>query len=128
MYVEGVGGWTDRVMTWHPVHGECEALIATIVLSERNAHNWLSGLSLVVISLYVQQLFYRFVLKQSELLSSCFNYSTAVLLLIKEKILLQPFLTVLKQKQNYRTAVLLRMFPNIRQDFTTANFIDNVMK
>lgn len=53
MYVVGVGGWTDRVMTWHPVHGECEALIATIVLSERNAHNWLSGLSLVVISLYV---------------------------------------------------------------------------
>lgn len=33
--------------------GECEALIATIVLSERNAHNWLSGLSLVVITLYV---------------------------------------------------------------------------
>lgn len=128
MYVEGVGGWTDRVMTWHPVHGECEALIATIVLSERNAHNWLSGLSLVVISLYVQQLFYCFVLKQSELLSSCFNYSTAVLLLIKENILQQPFLTVLKQKQNYRTAVLLRMFPNKRQDFTTANFIDNVMK
>lgn len=53
MYIVGVGGWTDRVMTWHPVHGECEALIATIVLSERNAHNWLSGLSLVVISLYV---------------------------------------------------------------------------
>lgn len=91
MYVVGVGGWTDRVMTWHPVHGECEALIATIVLSERNAHNWLSGLSLVVISLYVQQLFYCFVLKQSELLSSCFNYSTGVLLLIKGNILQQLF-------------------------------------